>query len=40
MDNLFLRGSDALMAEDFANLPLNGIEPVMCGDAHLGNLGF
>jgi uncharacterized protein (DUF2252 family) len=36
----FLRGSASLMAEDFANLPRTGIEPVICGDAHLGNFGF
>src|SRR5215212_4940617 len=36
----FLRGSAALMAEDFAALPRTGIEPVICGDAHLSNFGF
>jgi len=36
----FLRGSATLMAEDFAHLPRTGIEPVICGDAHLGNFGF
>src|ERR687898_252549 len=36
----FLRGSAALMAEDFAHLPRTGVEPVICGDAHLGNFGF
>src|SRR3712207_4729261 len=36
----FLRGAAALMAEDFAGLPRTGVEPVMCGDAHLGNFGF
>jgi uncharacterized protein (DUF2252 family) len=36
----FLRGSAALMAEDFATMPRTGIEPVICGDAHLGNFGF
>jgi uncharacterized protein (DUF2252 family) len=36
----FLRGAAALMAEDFAGLPRTGIEPVICGDAHLGNFGF
>jgi uncharacterized protein (DUF2252 family) len=36
----FLRGGAALMAEDFATLPRTGIEPVICGDAHLGNFGF
>ena len=36
----FLRGVAALMAEDFAGRPRTGIEPVICGDAHLGNFGF
>jgi uncharacterized protein (DUF2252 family) len=36
----FLRGSAAIMAEDFARLPSTGITPVICGDAHLGNFGF
>jgi uncharacterized protein (DUF2252 family) len=36
----FLRGSAAMMAEDFADLPRTGIEPVICGDAHLTNFGF
>jgi uncharacterized protein (DUF2252 family) len=36
----FLRGGAALMAEDFAGLPRTGIEPVICGDGHLGNFGF
>jgi uncharacterized protein (DUF2252 family) len=36
----FLRGAAALMAEDFSHLPRTGIEPVICGDAHLGNFGF
>jgi uncharacterized protein (DUF2252 family) len=36
----FLRGSASLMAEDFASMPRTGIEPVICGDAHLGNFGF
>jgi hypothetical protein len=36
----FLRGSAAMMAEDFAHLPRTGVEPVICGDAHLGNFGF
>ena len=36
----FLRGSAALMAADFAPLPRTGVEPVICGDAHLGNFGF
>src|ERR1700737_2494564 len=36
----FLRGGAALMAQDFADLPRTGIEPVICGDAHLGNFGF
>lgn len=36
----FLRGSASLMAEDFDGMPRTGIEPVICGDAHLGNFGF
>jgi uncharacterized protein (DUF2252 family) len=36
----FLRGSAAMMSADFAHLPRTGIEPVICGDAHLGNFGF
>jgi uncharacterized protein (DUF2252 family) len=36
----FLRGTAAIMAEDFASLPSTGIMPVICGDAHLGNFGF
>jgi uncharacterized protein (DUF2252 family) len=36
----FLRGAAALMAEDFEGLPRTGVEPVICGDAHLGNFGF
>ncbi|WP_433825181.1 DUF2252 domain-containing protein [Actinoplanes sp. CA-015351] len=36
----FLRGTSQLMADDFAMLPLTGITPVICGDAHLGNFGF
>src|SRR6516225_10893820 len=36
----FLRGAAALMAEDFSSLPKTGLEPVICGDAHLGNFGF
>src|ERR1700756_2284680 len=36
----FLRGSASLMANDFANMPRTGIQPVICGDAHLGNFGF
>jgi uncharacterized protein (DUF2252 family) len=36
----FLRGAATLMAEDFASLPRTGVEPVICGDAHLGNFGF
>jgi len=36
----FLRGSAALMAQDFATHPRTGVEPVICGDAHLGNFGF
>ncbi len=36
----FLRGTAAIMAEDFARLPATGITPVICGDAHLSNFGF
>ena len=36
----FLRGAAAIMAEDFARLPATGITPVICGDAHVGNVGF
>ena len=36
----FLRGTAAVMASDFAPLPATGINPVVCGDAHLGNFGF
>jgi uncharacterized protein (DUF2252 family) len=36
----FLRGTAAMMAQDFAGLPSTGIIPVICGDAHLGNFGF
>ena len=36
----FLRGTATVMAEDFAALPATGITPVICGDAHVGNIGF
>src|SRR5690349_2907249 len=36
----FLRGTAVVMAEDLAQLPATGIQPVICGDAHLGNFGF
>jgi uncharacterized protein (DUF2252 family) len=36
----FLRGTAGIMAADFARLPVTGIRPVICGDAHLGNFGF
>jgi uncharacterized protein (DUF2252 family) len=36
----FLRGAALGMAEDVARLPATGIQPVICGDAHLGNFGF
>ena len=36
----FLRGSAAIMAHDFSQLPATGITPVICGDAHLGNFRF
>ena len=34
----FLRGAAVVMADDVARLPSTGITPVICGDAHLGNL--
>lgn len=36
----FLRGAADVMAADIAPLPATGIKPVVCGDAHLGNVGF
>ncbi|MEA4944163.1 MAG: DUF2252 domain-containing protein [Propionicimonas sp.] len=36
----FYRGSAVVMAADVAALPITGIMPVICGDAHLGNFGF
>ncbi|GAA4556682.1 DUF2252 domain-containing protein [Pseudonocardia xishanensis] len=36
----FLRGAAHLHAADFSTLPATGIQPVVCGDAHLGNFGF
>jgi uncharacterized protein (DUF2252 family) len=36
----FLRGTAAVMADDFSSLPATGIRPIVCGDAHLGNFGF
>jgi uncharacterized protein (DUF2252 family) len=36
----FLRGTAIVMAADTAPLPATGINPVICGDAHLGNFGF
>ncbi len=36
----FLRGSAVVMADDVAGLPATGIMPVVCGDSHLGNVGF
>ena len=36
----FLRGAASLMAGDFSSMPKTGLEPVICGDAHLGNFGF
>ncbi len=35
-----LRASAGMMAQDIAQLPATGINPVICGDAHLGNFGF
>lgn len=36
----FLRGTAIVQAFDNANLPATGIQPVVCGDSHLGNFGF
>jgi len=36
----FLRGTAIVMADDVAGLPATGINPVVCGDSHLGNFGF
>jgi uncharacterized protein (DUF2252 family) len=36
----FLRGAAVVMAEDFARLPATGITPIVCGNAHVGNIGF
>ena len=36
----FLRGAAGINAADFSTLPATGIQPVICGDAHLGNFGF
>ena len=36
----FLRGTAIVMARDVAMLPSTGINPVISGDAHLGNFGF
>lgn len=36
----FLRGAAGVMAADLAALPATGIQPVICGDAHLGNFGL
>ena len=36
----FLRGTAVVMAADLAGLPSTGITPVICGDAHVGNVGF
>ncbi|MFC5379381.1 DUF2252 domain-containing protein [Aquipuribacter nitratireducens] len=36
----FLRGSAIVMAADCAALPSTGIQPVICGDSHVGNFGF
>lgn len=36
----FLRGTAVVMAADLARLPSTGITPVICGDAHVGNVGF
>ncbi|MBN9110106.1 MAG: DUF2252 domain-containing protein [Pseudonocardia sp.] len=36
----YLRGAAGINAADFATLPATGIQPVICGDAHVGNFGF
>jgi len=36
----FLRGTAGVMIDDLAHLPVTGITPVVCGDAHMGNFGF
>lgn len=36
----FYRGSARLMAHDLAQGPTTGLNAVICGDAHLSNLGF
>ena len=36
----FLRGTAGIMIGDLARLPVTGITPVVCGDAHMGNFGF
>ncbi|HZK05498.1 MAG TPA: DUF2252 domain-containing protein [Actinomycetaceae bacterium] len=36
----FLRGAADVLAWDVSALPATGIMPVICGDAHLGNVGF
>ncbi len=36
----FLRGTAVVMAEDVASMASTSIQPVVCGDAHLGNFGF
>jgi uncharacterized protein (DUF2252 family) len=35
----FLRGSAAIMASDLTATPQTGIQPQICGDAHIGNFG-
>ena len=36
----FLRSAAMVMAEDLGRLPATGIQPVICGEAHLGNFAF
>ncbi|WP_040158566.1 DUF2252 domain-containing protein [Mobilicoccus massiliensis] len=36
----FLRGTANLMAHDVAHLPATGVQTTVCGDAHVGNIGF
>ncbi|HKJ13082.1 MAG TPA: DUF2252 domain-containing protein [Ornithinimicrobium sp.] len=36
----FLRGTAVVMADDVSRMAATGIQPVICGDAHLGNFGL
>jgi len=35
----FYRGAATVMAHDLASMPRSGLQPQLCGDAHLGNFG-